>query len=140
WPSRRVLSNDLLPRAERWNDLVDVLIENINLQEDAMDRRLTRGNLAEVYATRLEDGDSAVGVWNDVLAEDPEDSEALEALDALYEALEDPTSQADVLERRIAQQAPGSSAQLELKLRLAQLTDRELGDVDRTLSLLQDVV
>lgn len=140
WPSRRVLSNDLLPRAQRWNDLVDVLIENINLQDDAMDRRLTRGKLAEVYATRLQDGDSAVGVWNDVLAEDDQDSEALQALDQLYEALEDPTSQADVLERRIAQQAPGSSAQLELKLRLAQLTDRELGDVDRTLSLLQDVV
>lgn len=140
WASRRMLSNDLLPRAERWNDLVDVLIENIDLQEEAMDRRMTRGKLAEVYATRLEDGDAAVGVWNDVLAEDPEDSEALESLDALYEALDDPTSQAEIIDRRIAQQSPGSSQQLELKLRLAQLSDHALGDVDRTLSLLQDVV
>lgn len=140
WASRRILANDLLPRAERWNDLVDVLIENINLQEDPMDRRLTRGKLAEVYATRLEDGDAAVGVWNDILAEDPEDSEALEALDALYQALDDPTSQAEIIDRRIAQQSPGSAKQLELKLRLAQLTDHALGDVDRTLSLLQDVV
>lgn len=140
WPSRRSLADDLLPRAERWNDLVDVLLENINLQEDAGDRRLTRGKLAEVYATRLDDGDAAVGVWNDILAEDEQDSEALESLDVLYEVLGDPSSQADVIRRRVELQSPGSSAQLALKLRLAGLADEQLGDINETLSLLKDVV
>lgn len=140
WASRRVLANDYLPRAERWNDLVDVLLEDIHLHQDALDRRMARGKLASVYESRLGDEDSAVGIWNDIVAEDANDSEALEALDRLYEQLGDGSSQADILDRRIAQQSPGSAAQLELKLKLARLADTQLGDVDRALSLLGDVV
>lgn len=140
WPSRRALSNDLLPRAERWSDLVDVLLENISLQQDATDRRLTRAKLAETYALRLDDADSSVGVWNDVLGEDPTDSEALQQLDSLYAELGDGGSQADILRQRIALQSPGSASQLELKLRLAHLADEQLDDIEQTLTLLSEVV
>lgn len=140
WPSRRSLSDGLLPRAERWNDLVDVLQENISLQEDASDRRLTRGKLAGIYAERLDDGDAAVGVWNDVLVDEPRDAEALESLDMLYEVLGDASAQAEIIGRRVEVLSPGSSAQLELKLRLATLADEQLADVDQTLTLLNEIV
>lgn len=140
WPSRRALASDLFPRAERFGELADLLQENIALQDDAGDRRLTRASLADVYATRLDDADSAVNVWNDVLRDDASDSEALENLDALYEALGDASAQSDILSRRVALQSPGSSLQLSLKLRQARLADEQLGDLEQAMSLLREVV
>lgn len=140
WSSRRALTDDLLPRAERWNDLVDQYAENINLMEEAGERREARARLAEIFESRLGDADEAIRVWTEVVAESPEDMAALEALDNLHGSVGDASAQADVIRQRIGLLSAGSAEQIELKLRLARLQDEQLGDLNASLELLREVV
>lgn len=78
-------------QANRWEAFVDVLEKRLaGVTADAkaikaagVEPRQLRMKLAEIYAHELGKGDEAIAAYKAILQEDPEDEEAIDALDAL---------------------------------------------------------
>ncbi len=68
--------------------IADVLERKAELTDDPQSRKATRVRLAYLATSRLDDAERAVGAWEALLEDDPEDMEAWRALPPLYERLE----------------------------------------------------
>ncbi|MFT4704961.1 MAG: tetratricopeptide (TPR) repeat protein, partial [Bradymonadia bacterium] len=130
----------LFTRAERWEELLDVLDEQMQAADDDNTRRGLLMQSAEIRRFRMEDPTASIDEYRRVLDIEPNNHEALDALDALYAETNDSASRAEVLERRVNQAEANSDAQLDLKNRLAAVYEDELGEVPRAMELWRDVL
>jgi tetratricopeptide (TPR) repeat protein len=76
----------LFEEEERWEDLRTILRRQADWTESADDRRSLLCRVAAIEEHKLSSRSAAIGAWREVLAEDPDDATALEALDRLYTA------------------------------------------------------
>jgi len=80
--------------------LAQVLAVEVRLEEDLDKRRSLYRRIGEVYESVLEAPDKAIGAWRARLADDPEDLEALSALERLYERTGEWRELVSILEAR----------------------------------------
>ena len=112
---------------EAWAELLNVYdakIDNAEADEDRKNLFYVKGELQE---TRLEDNVGAVETYQQVLAIEPADAIALEALDRLYIAVNDMPSLLEVLEKRELIAEDEASAVM-FKFRQAECKYRHLDD------------
>lgn len=98
--------DNLLRLAEKlgaWRDLNAYLRQGLEESTDLDPalRRQTLGRIAEIFVEKVKDPTEAIEIYKTILEDDPEDAEALAALDTLYQQVEDETALVDVLQRRI---------------------------------------
>lgn len=111
----------------RFAELAPLLERRIALESEAADRLALRLMLAQTFEQHLDDAAQAVGAYRALLDEAPDHSEAISALERLYEVLERWDDLLRLLERRCAAEG-GDEARGQLRLRLAQLLEKRLCD------------
>jgi tetratricopeptide (TPR) repeat protein len=98
-PAARALER-LYSLANEPKKLADMLRTRIRLEEETQVRRDLLSKLGELSETVLGDREGAITAWRSRLDEGPDDSEALAALDRLYEATQHHRELVEVLRRR----------------------------------------
>ncbi len=98
-PAARALER-LYSLANEPKKLADMLRTRIRLEEETHVRRDLLSKLGELSETVLGDREGAITAWRSRLDEGPDDSEALAALDRLYEATSHHRELVEVLRRR----------------------------------------
>ncbi|MGH7271700.1 MAG: tetratricopeptide repeat protein, partial [Polyangiaceae bacterium] len=108
--------------------LCDVLRIEVRLEENTEVRRELLGRLGELCETMHDDPGSAVTAWRERLEIDPSDSQALLALDRLYERTQSFADLVEVLRVR-ERQADEPGARRALSVRIAATLADKLTDV-----------
>jgi tetratricopeptide (TPR) repeat protein len=114
--------------------------ELAKLRERAPDRMVPLAmRAAQIYEVQVENVDEAIERYKLVIAADESNSEAIEALDRLYEATGRWADLAEVLPKEAAV-APSPDQVLDLQFRLGQLFQDKLGQVDRAIEQYKDIL
>jgi golgin subfamily B member 1 len=133
------LLDALYRRTERWNDLISVFRKRIELALDARDREELYGQMAAVYEEKLGQPEQAIAAYREVLASDEASQVALQALDALFSRQGMWPELAENLEAQLGL-AETEEAQLALMLRLAQLREEKMGQVEQAIEIHRQVL
>lgn len=120
-------------------DLVGVVERRAELAEDAGVRLVLLHRVASLYEEVLEQPREAVAAYKNVLAVDDADEASLDALERLYRQLAEPRELAQILERKLELARDPASAR-QLRLDLAAVCERDLGDVYEAQNHLQAVL
>ncbi len=123
---------------ERWKDLLDVYDQKIEIAIEDGDRIALYKKKGVLQEVKLEDNVGAIETYQQVLSIDPEDADALEALDRLYLGAAEWTSLLDILERREAI-CDDDAARVEFKFRQAECDYRNLDDIARAIEVYNSV-
>ncbi len=129
----------LYRNASRWEDLIGVFRRRIDLCETEDESTLLYAQLASVYEEKLGRPEDAILAYREVLAIDPTSDSALSALDGLYARGELWRELADNLETRL-KLADTEDKQRSLMLRLADLFEKRLDQVERAIDTYRDVL
>ncbi|MBX3270938.1 MAG: tetratricopeptide repeat protein [Sandaracinaceae bacterium] len=129
----------LYRRTERWRDLLGVVRRKAELTDDVALREELLAQNAMIFEEMLEEPESAIGVYSDILELDPSSQRALVALDRLYERLERWTDLADNIGRQLAI-AESPDAETALMLRLGALRESRMGAVDAAIEIYREVI
>ncbi len=130
---------DLFMRAEQWQDMLDVYDRKINLyQDDAQRVRGLRLELAGVWEVHLQDLGEAIEVIQRVLADHPEDQQALDILQHLQSERGDWEDVASTLMRKyeLAEDAQKDA----LKIALGEVQEQRLDRPEMAATLYEEVL
>jgi tetratricopeptide (TPR) repeat protein len=125
---------------ERWPQVAALYDAELDKLGEEPERLVELGlRVAQVYEVQLEDVDSAVARYRRVLDADPENQNAVRALDRLFTQSERWADLVDVLAR---ESEIGQSPEeiLEFKYRLGQVYQQRLGDLDRAIEAYREVI
>jgi tetratricopeptide (TPR) repeat protein len=129
----------LYVRLEKWENLKDVYIKKAELAPTDEDRKKMLYVLGQVYDVELQDADKAIETFRSILDIDPEDLQAIQSLDRLYEATENWYELLSILERE-EELAEGSAEVVGLKHRIGSLWEKNLEDLTRAVEAYQEVL
>lgn len=121
----------LLERAGEARKLAGVLDQHAKHAASHDERLQLVARAAELHQTQLQDGEGAAARWEEVVRLDADDARALDALEALYAAMEKPAELARILDLQIERVVADPAAQGEYLRALARLTEGTLRDVPR---------
>ena len=113
----------LYSRIGLWSKVVESLQSRADLTEDKAKARALRVEVAAVYEKELALPDRAIEAYEAVLAEIPDDAQALEALDRLHEASGRFDDLQEILQRRAALAKDGEKIEI-VRRRVKILQDR----------------
>nr|MCH9686332.1 hypothetical protein [Deltaproteobacteria bacterium] len=128
----------LLTAADDAERLGDALARRVMLTEDAQERRQLRGRLAGLLVERLDRVDDAIGTYQDMVADEPNDLEALQQLETLLRRLERWDDVRDTLEQRL--EAVDGADRTRVLEQLATLSEEQLGDAGEAIERLQQIL
>lgn len=131
--------DSLYRRTERWRDLLGVVRRKAELADDPAHQEELLAQNAMIYEEMLEEPESSIGVYNDILELDPTSQRALVALDRLYEGLERWSDLADNIGRQLTI-AEDDESQIVLMLRLAALREERMSAVDAAIEIYREVL
>jgi tetratricopeptide (TPR) repeat protein len=126
-------------RTERWPDLIAVVQKRIDLATDPSGREALYGHMAAIYDQRLGKPDEAIACWREVLSIDPASNAALTSLDKLYEREQKWNELAENLEAQL-RLADTDESQLALMLRLGQLRETRMADVEQAIEIYRQIL
>jgi tetratricopeptide (TPR) repeat protein len=129
----------LYRRTERWDDLVGVYRRRIELSADPEGREALYEQMARVYEEKLGRPDQAIAAYREVLAADETSRLALRALDALFTRQSLWVDLADNLEAQL-RLADSDGERLALMLRLADLRETRMGEVEQAIEIYRGVL
>ncbi len=129
----------LFVRLERWEDLKDIYLKKAELAASDEDRKEMYYVLGQVYDAELNDKERAIETYRSVLEIDPEDLQAIQALDRLYFETENWYELLSTLEREV-EFAEGSAEVTGLRHRIGALWEKQLGDIARAVETYREVL
>ncbi|HVV87331.1 MAG TPA: tetratricopeptide repeat protein, partial [Kofleriaceae bacterium] len=118
---------------ERWADLDKVLHLHAEGAPTADARARLLAQAAELEEQKLDDRDAAIATWNQLLADDAEDLDALLALERLYQGADRWKDLAENL-RRQADRAEAPADRIALLRRLAEIHEVMLEDQEQAIA------
>ncbi len=116
----------LYNEAERWPQLIEIVRRQAEWAENRDERLALLTRLARLEEERGGDPRAAIATWRDVLAEDADSAESLDALERLYLQEGELRDLADILRRRVELASDAGNKRLHLE-RMARLYERDLG-------------
>lgn len=131
--------DSLYRRTERWRDLLGITRKKAELADDPETQEELLAQNAMIYEELLEDPESAIRVYGEILELDPTSQRALVALDRLYERLERWSDLADNIGRQLTI-ADDPEEQTALMLRLAALRETRMSAVDAAIEIYREVL
>ncbi|MBI5482640.1 MAG: tetratricopeptide repeat protein [Deltaproteobacteria bacterium] len=123
----------------KWAELAQLYEEELGKILEAPRQIEMLLRLARVYEEELNAADQAIATFRRVLEADPENRDAILALDRLYFALEKWPELADILRREIRLAASDEDL-LNLQFRLGQLYETALGDVENAIECYREIL
>ncbi len=115
------------------------LRRQLQFEEDETRRAELFPRLADLFETTLHDADAAIEVHEERLENDPAQTDALLALERLYESQERWELLVEVLERR-AELSDDEQEQLSLARRVAEVHEKRLGSVENAILAHRDLL
>lgn len=115
-------------RAQQWPELGMVLTARADVAATPAQARDLRADAAQVLAERMNDLNSARGMYEQILQEDPTHEGATDQLAKIYEQQGDKQAQLGILERRL--ESVHGAERIDMLLRLADIYEHHLGDLD----------
>lgn len=112
---------------KRWRELIEIVRRQADWAESVDARKLMLARVARIDEEELGDADAAIATWREVLAEEPEDTVALSALERLYQAGDRAAELVEILRRRVEMAADASERKVHLG-RIAVLAENQLAD------------
>ncbi|HXX68803.1 MAG TPA: tetratricopeptide repeat protein [Polyangiaceae bacterium] len=119
--------------------LCEILRIEVGLESDAAARRELRGRLGELCENVLDDPRGAIDAWRTRLDDDPTDSQALTALDRLYDRTHSWRELVDVLRTR-ERMTDSAPARREFLVRVATTLADKLSDSDEAIAAYRAVI
>jgi tetratricopeptide (TPR) repeat protein len=123
----------------RWPDVAALYSRHLDSLTDPDERVQLGMRVAQIFEVQLEDVESAVSRYRQVLSVEPANGAALNALDRLFSQAERWSELADVLQQQ-AEIADSPEEILDFKFRLGQLRQGQLGDVDGAIAAFGEVL
>jgi tetratricopeptide (TPR) repeat protein len=122
----------LYEEARSWPELRGVTRKQAEWAEDASERRALLARVAALEETQLADHAAAIATWRDVLADQPTDAGALNALERLYQAASAWRELIDVLRRKLDH--AGDLEAKQLLARIAEIHEVMLEESDEAIA------
>ncbi len=123
----------------RWNDLLGVYAKKADLIADPDEKKRIYYQVGAVYERELGDVEKSIDTYQKILELDPDDLQALSRLDVLYERAQNWAELLNVLTREAEMTADRSEA-ISFQYRIADLYEKRLGDVTRSIELYRDLL
>ncbi len=124
---------------EQWGEVVVLLERRIEATFEVDQRIGLRRELAGVLANHLDDTRRATEAWEGLLEEAPENAEAMDALQALYESAERWEDLRMLLDRRL-DLAESDEARIVARVGLARLAEKAFGRRDDAMDQLRGIL
>jgi tetratricopeptide (TPR) repeat protein len=125
--------------AERWDDVVSLLGRRIDAEPDPDARIRSRHRVGQILRDKLGKLDAAITAYRGVLDELPSDTDAMSALEAIYEGRSAWEDLREILERRL--DAAETPAQRNAaRVRLARLMEKSFGKRAEAMAQLQEIL
>lgn len=86
---------------QQWPDLIEILSRKAGILEDTEEVIRLKHRIGQLYEERLGDGARAIETYKEILSVDPQNIDALKALERLYEKTGDMEHYLDVLEQQL---------------------------------------
>ena len=133
---------ELYAKAERWQDLAQLLERLLDFADDAANRSSLRLELAQLNVDHFDATDTAIELYRTVLSDDPGQTEAVVKLSELYESGGRDEDLAELLSSQItaAKQRGDVEAELKFEVRLGEVYDSRLGDRPRAIETYRSVL
>src|SRR6185312_2353416 len=126
-------------RLARWNELKNVYAKKADLAGTPAEKKQMLFVLGQVYDRELGDPERAVETYSSIVDLDPEDYDAVQALDRLYQQLERWYDLLAVLERQ-TELAPSPGEVVSLRFRIGELWREHLKDLARAVEAYRQVL
>jgi tetratricopeptide (TPR) repeat protein len=91
----------LYGRAQQWPELIDILTSKAGVIDETNEIVSIRHQVGQLYEERLGDGARAISSYKEILTVDPQNLDALKALERLYEKTGQMEAYLDVLEQQL---------------------------------------
>jgi tetratricopeptide (TPR) repeat protein len=124
---------------ERWRDLIEILRRQADWAEDVGERKRLLARVARVSEEELEDIEAAIQTWREVLIEDPEAAEALNALERLFLSESRAGELVEILRRRVELAQDDATRKLNLG-RIAVLQEHALDDATEAIAAYLEIL
>ncbi len=123
----------------RWEDLLAAYTKKVDLVEYAEEKKLIFYQMGAVYDRELGDVPRAIDIYQRVLELDPDDLQALGRLDVLYQTAENWQDLLAVLQHE-AELAGDPGESISYQYRIAELYEKHLEDISRSIELYRDIL
>ncbi len=129
----------LYRRTQAWDRLVEVLSKKSHTVDDGEIAVKMRLQVGELWEERLGDNDRAIEAFREVLTVDPQNLQALKALERLYEKTGKMELYLDTIEHQL--EVTGSDEdRVGLYQRMATVWEEQFGKADRAIDYLQKIL
>jgi len=129
----------LYRRVEQWEPLIDILNRRAELDTDEQNIVRFRLEVGTIWDLRLYDAGQAITAYNQVLHTDPQNLNALRALEGLYEKTNQSEKYLEVLEAQL-DASPSDAERVPLYERMAAAWEERFGKLDRAAEALEKIV
>ncbi len=126
-------------RTERWRDLLGVLRRRAEIAADPDDKEQLLAQMAFLHDEMLQEPEQAISIHKEILDLEPTSQRALSALDDLYARQEMWSDLADNVDRQLGL-AVEPEQQIGLMLRLADLREKRMGEVEAAIEGYREVL
>ena len=132
----------LLLETKAFDQLIQILSRLVDVARGPSERAELRLQLASVYDENLEKPQAAIAELNSILEDTPNYAAAVVTLSKIYEKLGANEDMAELLERQIRQAETDGDveAKIALQIRLGEVCETRLEDVDRALATYRSVL
>lgn len=117
---------DLLARAEKYEALADIVSRRVMICDGPDERQQLRRRLADLYVQRLDRSEDAIVVYQDMIGDRPDDTQALADLEQVLRRAEQWDDVRDTLERRL--EVVDGQDRVETLLQLGVVAETKLDD------------
>ncbi|MDX2087534.1 MAG: tetratricopeptide repeat protein [Kofleriaceae bacterium] len=124
--------------AESWPELRAIARKQAEWAEDVSERRALLARVAQLEEEKLVDRPAAIATWRDVLADQPTDAGALNALERLFQATEAWRDLIDVLHRKLDH--AGGEEPKQLLGRIAEIHEVMLEEPDEAIAAHLEII
>jgi tetratricopeptide (TPR) repeat protein len=123
----------------RWEELLSVYSKKADLVADPEEKKLIFYQVGAVYERELSDVPRAIDTYQKVLELDPDDLTALGRLDVLFQAAGNWQELLSILQHEAELTADPAEA-VSFQYRIAELYEKRLNDVDRSVELYREIL
>ena len=129
----------LYRHTSRFAELLGIYEKKRDLSTTPDEKKAINNEIARLYENEIKDVDRAIDTYVQVLEDEPNDAQALSALDLLYQRLGRWEPYVDVLRRRIELDVAEEEL-IDLKFRLGGTLEQHLGDVPGALQNYREIL
>ena len=126
-------------RLSQWNDLKDIYAKKAELATTPAEKKQMLYVLGQVHDRELQDPARAIDTYTSILDLDPDDYDAAQALDRLYQRTERWYDLLAILERQ-TEMAPSPAEVVSLRFRSGELWRQHLNDLSRAVDAYRQVL